>query len=113
MPCAAVLAKAVQNRPSGGAQGISHLLIHGLHLFIGVNVAGAAPVILQIIDAPLRVRAGILLLVAVTSFVTGASIWSGRRVNADLETLAVHIGGTSLHIVKLLVGLNVALQITL
>jgi len=47
-----------------------------------------APVVFQVIDAPLAVGLGVLVLVAETALVAGAGLGTGRRVDAELETLA-------------------------
>jgi len=42
---AAVLAKTVEDGAAGFEKSIAHFLINGLHFFIGVEVAGAAPIV--------------------------------------------------------------------
>src|SRR5205823_6485426 len=79
---AAVLAQAINNGTSALAQRISHLLIDSLHFLIGIKIARATPVILQIIDSPGRVRLSVLLLVAVTAFITCARVWPGRGIDS-------------------------------
>src|SRR5204863_3861569 len=90
---AAVLAKTVENRPAGFEQRVAHFLINGLHFFIGVEGAGAAPVVFEIVDAPGGESFGVLLFVAVAAFVAGAGVGTGRRVDADFQAVAVDVIG--------------------
>src|SRR5450432_1666161 len=75
----AVLAKAVDNGAAGVRQRIPHLGVGGGHggLAVVVNLRGAAPVVLQIVDAPGGVSLGILLFVLVAAFVIGAGPRAG------------------------------------
>ena len=65
----------------------------------GLDVRVGAPVVLDVVDAPLRPRLDVLRLVLVApgeSLLTGAR--AGRRIDADLEALAVHVVGERLHV---------------
>src|SRR6185369_16526458 len=79
--------------------------------FVGVESACATPVVLQVINSPGSVGAGVLFLVTVTAFVTGAGVGTGRRINPELQTFAVNIIGQRLHVRKFLVGLDVTLRV--
>ena len=59
------------------AQRIAHFLINRGHLFIGVQRARAAPVVLQIVDSPCGIRARVLFFVTITAFVSGAGVRTG------------------------------------
>src|SRR5579883_2226668 len=50
----AVLAQAEDYGPARLAQRVTHFLINGLLFFRRIKIAGAAPVVLEIIDAPRR-----------------------------------------------------------
>ena len=94
------------NGPAGAAKRLSHFAIDGLH-FVGlVDVAGAAPVVFQIVHAPGSVLAGVVVLVAVAAFVPRASLRPGRRIDAEFQALAVHIFSKRLHVGEFLVRLN-------
>src|SRR5437016_1561179 len=61
-------------------QCVAHFLVHGLHFRSRIDFQRAAPVVLQIIDAPGRPRLGILLLVLIAAFIVGARLGPWRRV---------------------------------
>src|SRR6185312_3266040 len=69
---AAVLAQAEENRAARGLKRVTHLLINRAHIRILVDSSRAAPVVLQIVDAPLCVSLRILRFMAVTAFVSRA-----------------------------------------
>src|SRR5690242_20761307 len=46
-----------------------------------LDTARAAPVVLQVVDAPCRPSLGVLLFMAVTALVTGTSLRTRRRVD--------------------------------
>src|SRR5947209_9927952 len=75
---ATVLAKTVNDRTMCSRKRIAHLLIDGWHLFVRVECASAAPVVLQIINSPLSIGVRVLCFVAVAAFIACARIWSGR-----------------------------------
>src|SRR5437773_7328597 len=108
---AAVLAKTIEDRPPRFQERVTHLLVNALHFPISINIASPAPVVFQIIDAPSSVGPGILFFVAVAAFVSGTGIWPGRRIDADLQTLAVYVVSESFHIRKFLVGGDIPLPV--
>src|SRR5439155_3569873 len=77
---AAILTKAVENWTPRFQKRLTHLLVNGLHFLIGINIASATPVVLQIVDAPRRIGPCVLFFVAVTAFVSGTGIGAGRRI---------------------------------
>src|SRR5581483_9353470 len=87
----AVLAKAVDDWPAGMEQGLSHFGVNRGHGMIIVDLAGAAPIVLQVIDSPSRVGVGVLLLMLKAAFVAGAGFRSWRRVDAKLQAFAVDV----------------------
>src|ERR1051326_5300986 len=87
---AAVLAQAVDDWAPGLQQRVTHLLVDRLHVLVFVDVAGAAPVILQVVEAPRRILLRVLLLVSEAAFVAGAGLGTRPRVDADLQPLRVH-----------------------
>src|SRR5215472_13433324 len=109
-PCpnivAAVLAQAVHDGAVGGVQRFAHLLVHGTHGRVGIEVAGATPVVLEVIDAPFSVGFCVLGFVAVAAFITGAGVRTGRGVDAELQSLGGNIVGERLHVGELLVAMN-------
>ena len=56
-------------------------MINRLHIAVGINIASAAPIVFQIIDAPRSIGFGVLLLVAIAAFVTRAGVGAGRGVD--------------------------------
>ena len=109
----AVLAQAVNDGPPRARQGVVHLLVRGLHLGGLIDPRSAAPIVLQVIDAPVGVLLGVLFLVAVAPFVFGAGLRSRRRVDTQLQSLAVDVVGQRLHVRELLVRLNHAARVAL
>src|ERR1700744_5666288 len=86
----------------------------------GVAVAGglehraeAAKVVLEIVDSPRRVGAGILRLMAVTAFKLCAGLWSRRRIDAELQPSCMNVVCKSLHVWKAIVALDGAVGTTL
>ena len=98
-----VFAKAEHDGSLGAFQSLSHLLIDRLKLFVFVDRTGAAPVVLQVIDAPGRVHLGVLLFIPVAARITAAGAWPRRRIDSDLQALGVHVVGERLHVGELLV----------
>ena len=74
-------------------------------------LAVAAPVVLQVIKAPLGVTPRVQFLVLVAALVAGAGLRPGRGVKADLQALAVDVIGQRLHVGELLVGKHVAVRV--
>ena len=107
------MAQAEDDGASGFCQRVAHFLIDGLHLFVFVNVAGAAPVVFQIVDTPYGIRSRVLLFMAVTALISGAGIRAGGGVDAELESFTVNVIGERLHIGELPVGGDVALRIAM
>src|SRR5271166_6910615 len=103
---AAVLAEAVDDWAVGRAQGVAHLLVDGTHSRVGIEAAGTAPVVLEVVHAPRGVGLGVLCLVSVAAFVSSAGVGAGRGVDAELQPLGMHVVGEGLHVRKLVVGLN-------
>ena len=116
----AVLAEAVED--------VAGLLSQvALHEEVGTDVAGdglpvgllgmlasiAAPVVLQVVDAPAVVALGVLQLVVDRTEVAAACEVAGRRVDAELESFGVEPVAEVLHAGELLVDGNRAVGITL
>src|SRR5689334_24036532 len=72
-----ILAKAKHDGTPNLLKRITHLLVNGLHVLVFVDIGCAAPIVLEVIDAPRSVRAGILQLMAITAFISGASVRTG------------------------------------
>src|ERR1700730_12247558 len=75
--CATILAEAVKDGASCLQERVAHLLVDRLHLFVGVDVASAAPIVFEIVHAPGGVSSRILLFVTVASLVARAGIGTG------------------------------------
>ena len=99
-------------RPAA-AKRVAHLLVDGLHVVVRVEIARAAPIVLEIVDAPGGPGAGVLLLVGVAAFVAGAGVGSGRGIDADLETLAVDVIGQRFHVGEFLIASDIALGVAI
>src|SRR5262249_52697259 len=104
----AILAKAVDDGTAGGLESVTHLLIDGGHLFVGIQDSRAAPVVLQIVDAPGSIASRVLLFMPVAAFITRACIGPGRAINPELQSLAVNVVGQRFHVREFLVGLDIA-----
>ena len=102
----AILTEAVDDGAAGLTQSISHLdvgvdhhFVRGLGRFRAFHdVAQAAEIVFQIIDAPCSVSLRLLLLVAVAAFEFRASFRPRCRVDADFESLTVNVIGERFHI---------------
>ena len=107
-----VLAEAVYDVAVGFVEGPAHDRIRLLQfrqvLLVLVDVAAGvrAPVILQIIEAPLGVTLCVLGLVLVACRKPGTRGRAGRRINAGPQTLAVDVVAKGLHVGKLLVRVD-------
>ena len=76
----AVLAEAEDDVPAAVVQGLAHHAIgldEGLAVGVRGNVAVGAPVVLEIVDAPLGIGVGVLLLVLPTGREAGAGLGPG------------------------------------
>ena len=89
----APFADAEQDRPAGGVQRVAHGGVGA----DGVNVFGIAPVVFQIVDAPLGVGECVLVFVATAAGVAGAGGVAGVGVDADLQAFGVDIIGQGFH----------------
>ena len=106
-----VLAQAIYDGPARSPQCLTHLLIRRLHVGRLHHLRGAAPVVLQIIDAPRRPRFGVLCLMRVAAFITRAGPRPRRGIDPQLQALAVDVIRECLHVRELIVGLNVPVRI--
>src|SRR5438477_6763613 len=81
----------------------------------GVHARGLAPVVFDVIDVPARIGTRILILVAAAAGTAAAGGRAGVRVDAQLESLAMHIVRQRLHAgwEALGVGLDVAVGVAL
>ena len=68
----AVLTQTEYDWPSRRLQRVAHLLVDGLHLIIFIYAPRAAPVVLQVVDAPGRICTRVVCFVAIAAFVPGA-----------------------------------------
>ena len=75
------------------------------------HLAEAAQIVLQIINSPVGVGLRVLFFVIVAAFKSGASFWSGRRINSQLQSFAVNVIGERFHVGKFFVGLDDALRV--
>ena len=76
------------------------------------DLAVRAPVVLQVVEAPLRVRLRVLFLVLVAAGVDAlARERPGRRVETDLQSLAVDVVSEPFHVRKLLVRRDLAVRV--
>nr|GEU28380.1 hypothetical protein [Tanacetum cinerariifolium] len=107
----APLANAEQHRAARAADGVAHGGV-GAH---GIQALAVAPVVLDVVDAPLGVRDRVLVFVAPAARPAAARGGAHVRVDADLQTLAVHIVGQRLHPGREAVGIGMdhALVVTL
>src|ERR1019366_10254842 len=72
----AVFAQAIDNRPASRGERVSHFLVDGLQCIVLVDRARAAPVVLQVIDAPGSPHLRILRFVTVAGWIAGAGAWT-------------------------------------
>ena len=100
IPCAhshgfvlAPLADGEHDRPAARPQRLAHPRV-GVARVLSVRVA---PVVLQVVDAPLRVASRVLLLVVLRARPLGARQRAGVRVEPEPEALGVHVVGERLH----------------
>lgn len=107
----APFAHAKHDRPAGGVERVAH---RGVGLD-GVAGAGATPIVFQIIDAPLRVAARVLIFVALIARIAGTGELAGVAVDAELEAARAQIVGKRLKPAGKLVriGYEIALRIAL
>src|SRR6202040_3052084 len=77
----APLADAEDDRAAGGAQGVAHGLVRGARV-LGVRLA---PVVFQIVDAPGRVLARVLVFVAAAARPAAAGQPPGVGIDAELQ----------------------------
>src|SRR5690606_31076927 len=91
----AVFANAVDDRSAAVCESASHLQVSGAQVFrrVAVNSRGAAPVMLEEIDAPRREGFRVLFLMAVAALITAARARTGRTVEAELETARMNVVG--------------------
>src|SRR5580692_4065980 len=93
-----ILAKAIDDGSPGRNQRFVHLLVSRLLHFESLltmliagllfhQLAKAAQVILQVIDAPRGVHLCVLLLMPIATFVFGAGLRSWSRINSQLHSL--------------------------
>ena len=94
-------------------QSFAHLLIEALEIVLSgaVDISGAAQVVLQVVNAPGSIGFGILHFVAETAFIHGAGLWSGRRVDTNLQSLGMHVIREGLHVGKLPVGDDISFRV--
>src|SRR5206468_12576471 len=88
-PGAPPLADAEHDRAAAPSQGTAHLPVG----VAGVLALGVAPVVLQVVDSPLRVGARVLLLMALAAGPLLAGAGARVGVEAELEALPVHVVG--------------------
>src|SRR5215469_17203327 len=79
----AVLAQAEHDRPSGLFERVVHFLVHFANLADRIDLGGAAPIVFQIIYAPLGVSLGILLFMLVAARKSGARFRARRGINSE------------------------------
>ena len=119
----AVLAKAVDDGAAGLEQCLMHFLVglvHDLHLLclivgrlLAHDLAKTAEVILQVVDAPLRIGLGVLLFMPIAARVLSAGFGPGTGVDADLQSFGVDVVGQRLHVGKFVVGLDESIGVAL
>src|SRR5208337_3785942 len=76
-----------------------------------VDLVAAAPIVLQIVDAPFCPGFGILFFVAIGGFIAGAGSGAGAGIDAEFEALGMDVIGQGLHIGKFFVREDVAVFI--
>ena len=89
----APFADAEENGPSGPSQGVAHQGVGAL----GVDVVGEAPVVFQIIHAPVGIGDGVLVFVAEAARVAGAGEVAGVAVDAQFQAPRVQVVRERLH----------------
>ncbi len=87
------LTDAEDDGPPGGEERVPHSEV-GLP---GLELTGVAPVVLEVVDAPLGVGQGILILVTPASRAAGTGLPTRIRVDAELQPQRVHVVGQGLH----------------
>ena len=108
----AILAEGINDWPPGGLQRLVHLGVSGAHhahllglvvgrLLLHHLLDEAARVVLQVVDAPLGVELGVLLLVIVRGLKTGAGLRSRRGIDANLQPFGVDIIRQRFHVGEL------------
>src|SRR5208282_1666417 len=90
---------AEDDGPSSGEQRAVHFFVDLGHLVGRIDSGGAAPVVLQVVDAPLGIGPRVLFLVAVGSLIARAGLGSRRGVDADFQAFSVEVAGV-LHAVR-------------
>src|ERR1019366_7974033 len=110
----AILASAEDDVVLDGIEGRAHHLVRLQELIVagmGSDLAVAAPVVFQVIKAPLGVAPRILFLVLEAALMAGAGLRAGRRIQSNLEAFAVDIGGKGFHVREFLVREHIAIGI--
>ena len=74
------------------------------------RIAGAAPVVLEIVNTPGGLGLGVLRLVAVAACIAGTGLGARAGVDAELQSLGVDVVGERLHVGELVVGVDVSVQ---
>ena len=91
--CGSPFAHAEKNWPPRRLQRIAHRRIR----FLRIALPGVAPVILQIIDAPLRIHQRVLIFVSHAARTLRASFFPGVGINSKFQPFRVNVIGERLH----------------
>ena len=95
-----------------GAHHVVRLLESRKTVAIRLDVGVRAPVVLDVVEAPLRPRLRVLRLVLVAPGVSLlAGPWPRRGINADLESFAVDVVGEGFHVGEFLVRRDLAVRV--
>ena len=97
------LAQREQHRPAGLAQ----CFAHGQVRAFGLESLGVAPVVLEIVDAPLRIGLRVLEFVAAAAGPAAAGLPARIRIDAQLQALRVHVVGQRFHAGGKVLGVRV------
>ena len=109
---AAPFADTENDGPLGRVKGVAHAGVSVL----GVGVAGVAPIVFEVVHAPLRVLEGVLEFMAPAAGIAAAGFGAGAIINAELEAARVQVVTQRLHSagkldrVRLKVALGIALH---
>ena len=99
----APLAQREQHRPAGLAQRFAHGEVRAF----GLEAIGVAPVVLEIVDAPLRVGQRVLVFVAAAAGLAAAGFPAGIGIDAELQALRMHVVGQRFHAGGKVLGVGV------
>ena len=84
-----------QAEDDGTARRLQSIAHDGIRRF-GICFPGVAPVVFEVVDAPVRVLQRVLIFVALAAGPLGASQCSGIRINPKLQALVMNIVGQRL-----------------